>query len=120
MINVQEIITDPDFCQTFTVSRSSGDFGKGGWAESTPTTITMIGVVTVANEKDMQQVPEADRVMGAMMFHSTEAIYTTRAKDTPATSDKIQWRGEWYRVAKVWPLVDYGFYKAYAYRMTGN
>lgn len=120
MINVSDIVVDPDFVQTFSVTRSAGVFGLGGWVESAPTVLSLSGTVTVANEKDLQQVPEGDRVMGAMMFYSPSQIYVTRNGDTPGISDTITWQGELYKVVRVWPYLDYGYYKAYAYRMSGE
>lgn len=119
MINVSEIITDPDFAQEFTVYRSSGSFIRGVWTESTPITIKMRGVVTVMNGRELNMLEEGDRIAGGMTFHSCDEIFVTRIGDKQGTSDKIKWRGEYYKVANVFPYVDYGFYKASGVRIKG-
>ena len=127
MIDVSEVITDPDLAQSYTVLRSTGSFVKGLWTEDTPTSITMTGVITVANDRELDQIPEGDRIKGAMVFHSTQVLYTTRVgtnESRKATrsgiSDKIVWRGEQYKVLNVSPYIDYGFYKAIGERIKGN
>lgn len=122
MIDVSELVHDPDFCQNFTVYRQTGAFGAGGFIVGTETEISFEGVITVASEKDLQQVPEGDRVEGAMMFYTTEQIFITYADDSgnSGTSDQILWNGNRYKVVRVWPYGDYGYWKSYGYRMIGE
>lgn len=127
MISVDEVIEDPDFAQKFTVIRSVGSFVKGVWTEGTPIEIEMIGVISVASSKDLRQVPEGDRITGAMVFHSLKQIYTTRVGSgtgrratTTGISDKILWRTEEYKIVSVSPYIDYGYYKAIGERIKGN
>ena len=119
MINVGELLTDPDFAQAFTIKRSSGAFGLGGFLAAI-SNVRGGGVITVATEEDLMQVPEGDRVTGAMMFYSQKPIYATRAGATAGLSDLIVWRGQTYRIAKVFPYQDYGFFKAIGVRMSGE
>ena len=121
MINVSQVLNNPNLSQEFTVSRSSGgEFTENGWVEGTPTQITMRGVVTVAAEKDLVQVPEGDRVRGAMVFYAPAELYITHGGASKGTSDVITWRGESYRVASVKPYGDYGYWKAVAVRTEGD
>jgi len=119
MIDVSEIVEDPDFAQEFTVYRSNGSFVKGRWTEGTPTQITILGVVTVMSARELNQLPEGDRIKAAMNFHSTLPIYVTRIGSSPGISDKIFWRGDYYKIFNVVPNVDYGYYKASGERITG-
>lgn len=119
MISVKEVITDPDFAQNFTVYRSTGSFVDGVWTENTPSAIKMLGVVTVSSSKELDQVPEGDRVKGAMTFHTVCPIYATRVGTSQGTSDKILWRGEYYKLANVYPEVDYGYWKGIGVRIKG-
>lgn len=87
--------------------------------------INMRGVISVASSRELNSLPEGDRVSAAMVFHSMEPIYLTRAVDIVEEtdgiiSDKILWRGEFYRIAKVDPYTDYGFFKATGVRTKGN
>jgi len=121
MINVAEVINDSDFVQTFTVYRSTGAFDLGGWKEGNATTLTMVGVVSVANAKELMQIPEADRVMGTMIFHSAQELFVTHnSNSTPGTSDQILWNGERYKVIGCFPYRDYGYWKSMAVRMAGD
>ncbi|GED71177.1 hypothetical protein BRE01_48790 [Brevibacillus reuszeri] len=117
MIDVSEVITDPDFAQPFTVHRKGGDWVKGRWVSSDVPPIRMTGVVIVADAKTLEQLPEGDRVTGLMSFYSTQELFETREE---GTSDQIEWRGERYRVKRVFPYVDYGYYKAVAERVKGK
>lgn len=119
MINVGEIINDPDLCQSFTVSRSSGQFGAGGWMENAPTSLTLLGVITPSTADELQQVPEGDRVTGAMTFYSTVILFETHDDSQSGTSDILTWRGQKYRIVRVFPYEDYGYNKAVAVRMQG-
>lgn len=118
MINVSEVVLDDDFVQPFTVFRSSGQQGPDGWI-NTEAQLTLHGVVSVARARDLQMVPEGDRVGGAMVFHSTLPIYTTRVNPDQGISDVILWRGERYKVSTLLPYVDYGYYSAVAVRLLG-
>jgi len=119
VINVSEVITDPDFAQTFTVYRSTGSFVDGVWTENTPRAIKMLGVVTVSSQKELDMVAEGDRIRGAMTFHSVCPLYPTRVGTAQGTSDKIMWRGEYYKIQSVYPEVDWGYYKAIGTRIKG-
>ncbi|NRQ51984.1 hypothetical protein [Brevibacillus sp. HD1.4A] len=116
MINISEVITDPDFAQTFKAYRRNNEW-VGGRPQETELEISMLGVVTVADAKTLEQIPEGDRVTGLMCFYATVPIYTTREE---GTSDQLEWRGERYRVKQVFPYADYGYYKAVAERMAGD
>ncbi|MFC8686321.1 hypothetical protein [Brevibacillus porteri] len=116
MLNVSEVITDPDFAQTFIVHRKSNEW-IAGRPEETETIITMMGVITVADAKTLEQLPEGDRATGMMSFYATVSINTTNEE---GTSDQIEWCGDRYRVKKVFPYGDYGYWKAVAERMAGD
>lgn len=120
MINIEEMITDPDFVQDFIILRSSGAFVDGVWTESAPQRIKVQGVVNVMNAKELNMLPEGDRISGGMNFHTTEEVFVTRTGQEQGTSDKIIWRGEQYKIFNVFPYVDYGYYKASGERIKGS
>jgi hypothetical protein len=119
MINVSELVVDPEFSQAFTIVRSTGQFSLGGW-QNESTTIPALGVIVPAGSQDLDQVPEGDRVTGAMAIYTQTPLYRTHATPTPGLSDLIVWRGEEYRIAHVFPYQDFGFYKAVAVRLLGE
>lgn len=119
MLNVSEIVLDPDFAQPFTVWRKSGTWVAGRFKQ-TEKAINFYGTVTAAKPKDLEQVPEGDRVGGVMCFHSAKEIFVSRGVTGDAgTSDEIEWRGQRYRVYNVYPWIDFGYYKAIGIRMVG-
>lgn len=119
MLNLSELLIDPDFAQPFTIQRSSGSFQLGGF-QSTVTMIGAVGAITVASEQDLDQVPEGDRVTGAMTFYTATPLFRTHADGgAPGLSDVLLWRGDAYRIQKIWPYADYGYYKAVAVRTSG-
>lgn len=79
MISVFEVVVDPDMTapRSYTILRSTGKFVLGGF-ESTTTPISMFGPVQQASNKEIQMLPEADRVQSARSFWSTQPIYVTR------------------------------------------
>lgn len=116
--SVAEVCNDPDLAQAVTIYRSKGAFGPDGWQNQT-TTIPAYGVLNVAESKSLQQVPEGDRLTGAIEFYSVAPIYTT-SEDQSELSDQIMWRGYMYRVQSVQKWVDHGFYSAILVRMQGS
>ena len=118
MINVAEIVTDPDLAQVFTVKRESGgEFGEGGWIPGTTTEIPMTGPVILSSPDELEQLPAGDRVKSANAFYATVPIYRTR---DGALSDIITWQGEDFKVLQVYDRSSYGYYKAVAVRLSGD
>jgi hypothetical protein len=117
--DLQDVVNDPDLAEPFNIQRQTGSFGPGGW-QVTPQSIDMWGVVTVATQKQLQMIPEADRVNGARMFLSQFPIYTTNEVQG-VTSDIIVWDNLNWRVVAVAPYENRGgYYWAIAQRMRGN
>ena len=117
-LDLSEIVSDPDLAEQFQIVRSRGGFVAGGWSDQL-TTIAAYGVVSVASEKDLEMVPEGDRVRESRVFHSTQAMYVTNA-DNQGTSDFLVWQGVKYRVYSVADYSNRGYYRAIACRMQGN
>jgi hypothetical protein len=119
MINVSELITDPDFSQDFIIHRKLGSWVEGRFAETT-TTITTIGVVAPASAKEIMQFPEGDRSSSMMVFFSNDEIMVTHNSNEPGTSDEIEWNDHLYRILSSNEYKDYGFYQAYGVYMEGS
>ena|SRR6185312_15402673 len=124
MIQIGSVVDDPAFAQPrpFIVHRSTGYFGLGGW-QNTVSDIEMTGTIQPASAKDLQQVPQGDRVTGIIAIWSQQQIYTTHdtnSVETPGVSDIIEWQGDKYRVQSSVPWVDAGYWKVIAVRMSGK
>ena len=119
-VNLSRVVHSPRMSQKITILRRTGSWVDGTWVQSEqPATLTMRGIVTVANAKDLQQVPEGDRLQGAVRILTTERIYIT---DGPGyeTTDMVLWRGARYRIVTVTPDVDYGFFRSIGSRLDGD
>ena len=115
-INVGRVLKSPKFRKTFIIHRKLGNWVSGRWVQSDATPISINGVVTAAGTKDVVQVPEGDRISSLMCFHSQEEMFTT---NVTGTSDEIEWMGKRYKVVKVLPWVDFGYFKAFGVGMEG-
>ena len=119
-----EVIFDTDLRQydPFTIFRSTGQFGPGGFI-SKETKVPVGGIITVATPQDLQMVPEGDRVPGSMHIITQARLYVTHMAGTAGpvsgVSDQLEWDGNRYRVQAVEPWKDFGFWSAIAVRMVG-
>jgi hypothetical protein len=132
MIDVSEVITDPDFVQDFTLYRSSGLFAVGGWQENAPVKFDMTGVVFPTTSKDLNMMPEGDRVTESLTFYAPYIdaygvnwgdelpFQVTRTGEEQGTSDQIDYNGVRYRIQSVKDYSAYGYCKAIGVRMDGS
>ncbi len=79
MISVAEVVVDPDFIapQPYTILRSTGQFVEGGF-KSVTVSISVFGPVQQASNREVQMLPEADRIGAIRSFWSTQPFFTTR------------------------------------------
>ena len=105
--------------QSFTILRTTGAFAAGGWVENTPTEIPAIGVIVVADDEALAQVPEGDRVTGLLQIITDQQLHAT-SEGAGAISDKVVWHGDTYRVTSLAPWGDFGFCSAILVRVTGS
>jgi len=120
MINLSRVVKSRRLnSQAYTVLRSTGSFINGRWTENPEIEVSMYGLIMVMSEKELAQFPEADLIKGAMIFCSTQEIFTTRTGTSQGTSDRIVWRGEEYKIFNVAPWVDYGYFRAAGERTKG-
>ena len=120
MVNVSRVVQSKRLgAQLVKLIRSSGKWVEGRFVENKSSTLYFVGIVTSANPKDLEKVPEGDRVKGGIKFSTKERIYQTDSK-RPGYSDKLFWRGATYKVVTVTPDIDYGFYRAICVRLEGD
>ena len=118
--SIAEVVNDPAFAQSFTITRSSGGVWKSGrWSNAT-VDVPAWGSIQPPNPEELEQVAEGDRVSGVIAVHTTQPIYETNVDLTNGISDLVTWHGQKYRVVKVYPWQDYGYWKALAVRMSGQ
>ena len=122
MIDLSELTFDQDLAQPYTVNRTTGSFGQGGFIALATVQIGFLGIIQPATDEDVAQVPEADRITGMMSFISAEPMYKTRAAqngESAGLGDTIVWRGQVYKVVHTVPWGDFGFWKAVGSRQSG-
>lgn len=112
MIEISDLLSDPDFAQEFTIRRESGSFVEGEWIKAT-TTLDGFGVIQPISEADMLAfVPEGERQNNWISIWCMDEIRQGNAREL--MSDIIVWRGETYRVAKAKHWETQGYFRAYA------
>ena len=119
MINVSDIVIDPDLASAFTIERTTGQFAIGGWAKNTPTFIESTGDVRNTSGKELEMIPEADRPKNALTVRTLSPLYVT-SEQNYMTSDIIIFHGERHRIITVKDYDEQGYWYAVAVRMAGN
>jgi hypothetical protein len=118
--NLLDVVNNPDLAENFQIQRNPGAPGAGGWQAGEPVVIQAYGVVSVAQPKQLEMIPEADRVHEMRVFHSSQPMYVT-SEDYQITSDVLVWNGVSYRVLSVGNYPNRGgYYEAVAARMAGQ
>lgn len=108
MIDVAELIHDPDFCTEFDIIRKSGVQVRGRWVAKDET-IPVTGIVTAVNSKDLQILAEGDRTNGLKTFYAVEEL---RGSSDKATADVCKYKDKFYRLIQDFNYSDFGYYKA--------
>lgn len=113
MINVAEIMRDPDLAQAFQIERADGAFAnEGEWAQ-TVTTIGMLGIVQPAKREDVLELfPEGNRLGNVIVIYCDQELRIDNA-DT-LRSDVVVWHGNPYRVTAAKHWADHGFWQVWA------
>jgi len=92
MISVQEVIGDVDMIdpQPYVIQRSTGQWVSGGFQSTIVRTINVFGPVRNATDKEVQMLPESDRISRIRAFYATQPILTTRGyAPLPATHGEV-------------------------------
>lgn len=118
-IDVSDIVNDSDLGSEFIIERSFGKYGAGGWTVTNVTNLLAFGPVRNASGKELQQLPEADRIAQGVTFRSVTEMHVTTAKGKQ-TSDILIWHGEKYRVVNTKDYREQGYFYAMAERISGK
>lgn len=117
-IDLSDVVSDPDMAETFTILRSKGGFVSGGWEDSR-SSIAGYGVVSVAEQKDLNMLPEGTQVSEARVFHSIQNMILINETNLNL-SDILVWNGVKYLAHKSADYSNFGYYRAIAVRMEGS
>lgn len=119
MINLSRVLSSPMLSQTYNIYRNTGHFGIGGWIQDSETVIPTRGNMWPSTDREIEQVPEGDRIKGMHTFTSAVELRVSNDQNS-GTSDQIVWSGERYRLIQTLPFSDYGFHVAVGARIKGN
>lgn len=119
MIEVSELLNDPDLCESFTITRTTGTFQIGGWQKNVPQVIQAYGAVRNTSGKELEMVPEADRIKNTLTFRTVFPLYTTN-EQLGQVSDVLTFHGEDYRILAVKDYSQQGYFLAIATIMKGS
>ena len=105
---------------TLTVTRKSGAYVNGIWADSDNSTFTIIASVQPLTQNEMQSLPEARRESVGYTLYTDTNLRTARQAETPAIqADIVTIDSEEYEVYKVekWQNAVISHYKAIVLRI---
>ncbi len=108
MIDLSELLEDPDFCDTYKVLRKRSYWNEGKQVSDIDE-FTVEGIVLPSTSKDIDMLPEGDRQHGLKTFFSPVPLHVT---DTEETSDICVYRGQQYKLLSAFDYQSNGFYKA--------
>jgi len=112
VIDVSELMSDPDFVRAFSIMRPTLTVANEGVASSTYATTQLTGIVQPASDNELKLLPEGSRLSDVIAVWSHSEI---RAGDgSTIESDVILVDGKRYRVIKADPWPDAGYYKVLA------
>ena len=122
MIDVGELIVDSDFAQVYIVLRPAGIWSRGRYVITGQEQLQFLGPVLPANAREINTVPEGDRVTGMMTFYTPSAkpFKLSRDNSEEGMSDQVLWHGERYKLIQVFSYEDFGYQKAIGVRMSGT
>lgn len=112
MINVGELMDDPDFARCFTVKRPTVSIDAHGTSSTTYTEFDVVGVVQPAQPTEIQSMPEGVRVEDLISVWSKTRIVGSDGKATE--SDTLLIDGHPWRVVKEEPRPANGYYRVFA------
>lgn len=113
-LNVKELISDPDFCQSFSVTRRSGSWNNYGKFIPINNTFETFGIIDPqdTSETDLSN-PDGTLIQGRIKIYTYSRLYLTVLSTTgneQYISDEVTWQGNQYIVILDNNYSDYGYY----------
>lgn len=121
MINVSELIGDPDFCQPNGVKVTRRpSYIKNHKTQYSEQSLTFVGIITIAEEQNDEMLPEADRNKEAINIFTYKRLMCTgydRITKKDYMADIVTFENVKYKVAYCLNDVQYGFCRSKAVKM---
>jgi len=117
MIDVSEIIDDPDFAVNYKVIRSKGMWIENRFKIAKQKILNFYGPVQLASPKDLGQLPEGGRIVGTMKFFckALNELYVTHEEDEyyEGISDIVLYKRKKYKIVQISEWSANGFCRAF-------
>ncbi len=118
LIDVSELIEDPDFASEYIVYRCTGKWMDGRFFPGEPERLEYFGAAQPASAFDLKQYGIGDDEQGVMKFfcRAPKVLHLTRNIDDESAqiSDEIVYCGNLYKVVRVSPWNPNGWMRAFA------
>lgn len=108
MLDISFLLNDPEFTTQFQVIQPLGAWQDGEYILSDPAPRIVQGVVRATGKKDLEMLPEADRVSGAVTFWTQEDIRMDLSRQPVP---KLIYAGNTYKALHVENWQDSGYTK---------
>lgn len=105
LIDVTDVLSDPDFVDDFTVIRSTRTVDQHGHAIDLPGQFYTFGSIQPTNGNTLMLLPEAERVGSFITIYTMFPLISL--SDTTAP-DRIIWHNKTYQVKMLNDWTDYG------------
>lgn len=105
LIDLTEIVMDPDFGDSFTIVRRGQVIDDHGRASQTEALSSAFGSVQAASGKTLELFPDLARTSGQVEIYTTTAL---RAAADGRAADDILWAGMRYTVVAVRDWMNWG------------
>ena len=117
MIDVSQLMTDPDFVKPLVLKRFAGSFGvEGEYTQGAPQPLRISGSVQHPSPSDRARFEaEGERNTAIIKIYSGARLYDTDGEGRQ--SDVITWSCDDYRVFECRPWGDNGYWLAFAQRI---
>lgn len=113
LLDVGELIDDPDFCQDFKVIRRIGTWNQGRMT-TVDQEFSCYGIIDPQETNQMQFNPDGVLIKGLIKVYTYKELYTTHTQTNEENyiSDIVLWDNHEYLVLDEANYKDYG-YRAY-------
>jgi len=98
MFSAVELLADPAWATTFSLTRTAVTVGADGRAVTSSETRTLSGVILPASDRELARLPEGDRSTEVLAVYCMQMLTVGTQTLAP---DEITWRGLVYRVRQV-------------------
>lgn len=99
-MNMDDVITDPDFISEFQRIQVAGGYTDGIWAaQETPDPAPYFFPVLPARLDQLNILPEGERNAASICLYTNFELYDGQRQDGVRQSDIILWQGGYYKVA---------------------